>query len=60
MSVRGALSGVRWYLRELTGEAKWDDYVAACARAGTTPMNRRDFERARVDHAERHPGARCC
>jgi len=52
--------GIRWYLRQLTGEAKWDQYVQRCHSAGVEPMSRRDFERHRADHQEKHPQARCC
>ena len=40
-----AWQGVRWYLREFTGEARWDDYLAHCAEHGHTPMSRYAFER---------------
>jgi uncharacterized short protein YbdD (DUF466 family) len=55
-----AWEGVRWYLREFTGEARWDDYLAHCAEHGHAPMSRYEFERQRTDAAERNPGARCC
>ncbi|NPC95562.1 YbdD/YjiX family protein [Nocardioides sp. zg-DK7169] len=58
--LRRALAGVRWYLREFTGEARWDDYLAHCAAEGRTPMSRRDFERHRADRREHHQSARCC
>jgi uncharacterized short protein YbdD (DUF466 family) len=51
---------VRWYVRQLTGEAKWDEYVADCARRDVVPMSRRDFERHRADLLEHDPMARCC
>jgi uncharacterized short protein YbdD (DUF466 family) len=52
--------GVRWYLREFTGEAQWDHYVEHCAEHGHTPMSRREFERQRADAAEQNPISRCC
>ncbi|ROR91296.1 YbdD/YjiX family protein [Nocardioides aurantiacus] len=58
--LRRALAGVRWYARELSGEAKWDQYVARCAREGTEPMSRRAFERHRDDHRENGTQQRCC
>jgi uncharacterized short protein YbdD (DUF466 family) len=58
--VRRALAGVRWYARQLSGEAKWDDYLAACARRGEEPMTRRAFERHRDDHREGSTQSRCC
>ena len=51
---------VRWYVRQLTGEAKWDDYLARCHHNGEEPMSRREFERHRTDHHETSPHARCC
>ena len=51
---------LRWYVRELTGEAKWDDYVAECAAFGEQPMPRREFERLRDHEREHQPGGRCC
>jgi uncharacterized short protein YbdD (DUF466 family) len=51
---------LRTLLRQATGEASWDDYVARCDAEGTTPMSRRDFERHRAEHKERNPQARCC
>ena len=62
--VRAALlragRGVRWYLREWSGEARWDDYLAHCTRHGHRPVSRREFERQRADAAERSPVSRCC
>lgn len=55
-----AWNGVRWYLKEFTGEARWDDYLSHCAEHGHTPMTRREFERQRSDSAERNPVSRCC
>lgn len=51
---------LRWYVRQLTGEGKWDEYVAACATSGERPMPRREFERRRDHEREHSPGARCC
>ncbi|HEU4514247.1 MAG TPA: YbdD/YjiX family protein [Nocardioidaceae bacterium] len=55
-----ARRGVMWYLKQATGEAKWDEYVERCAREGTEPMSRREFERHRADHKEANPQSRCC
>ena len=52
--------GLRWYVRQTTGEAKWDEYVAACRAQGVEPMSRREFERHRADHREANPQSRCC
>lgn len=51
---------LRWYVRQLTGESKWDEYVARCAAYGEPPMSRREFERRRDHEREHSPGARCC
>lgn len=60
MTVLAAARGVRWYLRQFTGEAKWDEYLARCRTEGRRPMSRRDFERHRADHRERSTQSRCC
>lgn len=64
MSVLGpavrAWRGVRWYVREATGEARWDEYVERCAREGTEPVTRRAWERERADAKEGRPQSRCC
>ena len=52
--------GVRWYLREWSGEARWDDYLAECAAHGHAPVSRREFERRRADARESAPMSRCC
>ena len=52
--------GVRWYLREFSGEARWDDYLRECAEHGHAPVSRREYERRRADAAERNPVSRCC
>ncbi|WP_228942480.1 YbdD/YjiX family protein [Nocardioides sp. Leaf374] len=59
-AVRRALAGVRWYARELSGEGRWDAYLARCEREGTEPMSRRAFERHRDDHRESSTQGRCC
>jgi hypothetical protein len=64
MSVGASLGragrGVVWYLKEFTGEARWDDYLERCARDGVEPMSRRAFERHRADHRETQVEGRCC
>ena len=52
--------GIRWYLRQVTGEAKWDEYLERCRGEGAEPMSRRDFERHRAEHQEKSTRARCC
>ena len=62
MTVREALRGVRWYLREVSGESAYDRYVAHVRRLhpGQPVLSRRDFERWRQDDRDRNPRARCC
>ncbi|MEE1927656.1 YbdD/YjiX family protein [Streptomyces sp. TRM 70351] len=60
----GAAARLRWYWRELTGEAAYDRYVAH-VRAhdpGAPVPTRRAFERWRTDAREADPreGFRCC
>jgi hypothetical protein len=52
--------GIRWYLKQVTGEAKWDEYLGRARSEGFEPMSRRDFERHRSEHSEKNPRARCC
>ncbi len=52
--------GVCWYLREFSGEARWDDHLRQCAEHGHEPLTRREFERRRADAAERTAISRCC
>jgi len=52
--------GIRWYLKQATGEAKWDEYLDRCRRENAPPMSRRDFERHRAEHKESNPQSRCC
>lgn len=61
-TVAGAWRGLRWYLRELTGETQYDKYVERHARehAGAEPLTRREFERRRIAAADAKPGSRCC
>jgi uncharacterized short protein YbdD (DUF466 family) len=60
--VRAFGRGVRWYLREVSGESAYDRYVAhmRLQHPDALVMSRRDFERARQDHREANPRARCC
>jgi hypothetical protein len=59
-AVRRAGRALRWYVRQASGEAKWDEYVAGCRARGVVPISRREFERHRADHRERNPQSRCC
>ena len=52
--------GLRWYVRQASGEAKWDEYLDRCHARGDAPMSRREFERHRDEHRENTPRSRCC
>jgi uncharacterized short protein YbdD (DUF466 family) len=62
VTARRVLSGVRWYLREVSGESGYDRYVAHARRdhPDQPVMTRREFERRRQDEREARPRARCC
>ena len=62
MTVRQVMAGVRWYLREVTGESAYDRYVEHMRRdhPGQPVMSRRDYERRRQDERNENPRARCC
>jgi len=61
-TARELVRGVRWYLREVSGESAYDRYVEHRRREhpGEPVMSRRDFERRRQDAREARPRARCC
>jgi len=52
--------GIRWYLKQATGEAKWDEYLDRCRSEGAEPKSRREFERHRAERKENNPQPRCC
>jgi hypothetical protein len=52
--------GIRWYLKQATGESKWDEYLQRCNREDVEPVSRRDFERHRAEQKENNPQSRCC
>jgi uncharacterized short protein YbdD (DUF466 family) len=51
---------IRWYLKQISGEAKWDEYLEQASNEDVVPMSRRDFERHRSEHKESNPQVRCC
>jgi uncharacterized short protein YbdD (DUF466 family) len=55
-------AGIRWYLREVSGENVYETYLAHCHRHGQTVgiLSRREFERRRQDQANRTSPHRCC
>jgi uncharacterized short protein YbdD (DUF466 family) len=62
MTARELWAGVRWYLREVSGETAYERYVEHVRRAhpDALVLSRRDFERWRQDEREANPRARCC
>ncbi|WP_336319105.1 YbdD/YjiX family protein [Streptomyces lavendofoliae] len=62
--MRRAVGWVRWYVREVSGEAAYDTYVAHVRSCDPDAevMTRRQFERRRTDAREADPrdGFRCC
>jgi hypothetical protein len=59
-SARTVGRGIRWYLKQVTGEAKWDEYLERCRDDGVEPISRRSFEKHRAEHQEKGTRARCC
>jgi len=62
VTVKEAFAGVRWYLREVSGESAYDRYIEHMRHEHPDQpvMARRDFERRRQDAREENPRARCC
>lgn len=62
MSLASVWQGVRWYLREVSGESAYDRYVEHARRQhpDAPVLSRREFERRRIDEREERPGVRCC
>jgi uncharacterized short protein YbdD (DUF466 family) len=56
------LRGIRWYVREISGDADYDRYRERHLRnhPGTPVPSRRTYERQRTQHREKHPQSRCC
>jgi uncharacterized short protein YbdD (DUF466 family) len=55
-----AVLGIRWHLKQVSGEAKWDEYLERARSEDVEPMSRGHFERHRTEHKENNPQARCC
>lgn len=62
LTAREILHGLRWYVREISGESAYDRYLEAAHRdhPGAAVLDRNAFERARQDHRDLHPPQRCC
>ncbi|MBC7724148.1 MAG: YbdD/YjiX family protein [Burkholderiaceae bacterium] len=57
-----AAKGVRWYVRELMGDSRYERYVAhlSATHPGATVPTEREFWRERHAIEERNPTSRCC
>jgi uncharacterized short protein YbdD (DUF466 family) len=62
LNVKRAVQGVRWYLREVSGEGDYDRYVAheRLHHRDAAALSRRDFERRKAKLREANPTVRCC
>lgn len=60
--VRRAWNGVVWYVRELSGEAKYDHYLEhfAAEHPGQTPLSEKEYLRQREEYDKQHPNTSCC
>ena len=58
--VRRGVEGLRWYLKQVSGEARWETYLERCTKEGVEPMTRREYERHRSEVREHNPASRCC
>lgn len=56
------LRGLRWYVREVSGDAAYDHYLARHLRRhpGEPPLDVRTFWRQRLDGRDGEPPQRCC
>ena len=61
-TARRAVSWLRWYLREVTGESAYERHLthAATCHPDAPALTRRQFERARMDARDDRPNVRCC
>lgn len=61
-TVRKVLEAMRWYAREVTGEAEYDRYCRRHRRHHPhAPVpTRREYEVLRSLRREEHPQSRCC
>jgi uncharacterized short protein YbdD (DUF466 family) len=56
------VNSVLWYLREVSGEADYERYVANAQRRdpGAPMLSRREFERRRMSSPDDGRPSRCC
>ena len=57
-----AKAGFVWYVREFSGEAKYDHYLEhfASEHPGETPLTEREYWRMREEYDRKHPNTSCC
>ncbi|WP_432515233.1 CstA-like transporter-associated (seleno)protein [Kineococcus sp. SYSU DK001] len=58
--MRRALDALRWVVRQVDGQDRWEAYLRRCAAHGHPPVSRAVFERRRADAKAAVPGGRCC
>ncbi|GAB2868700.1 CstA-like transporter-associated (seleno)protein [Nocardioides pacificus] len=56
----GFWARARWYLAEISGDARYERYVARCEAAGEAARDRASYERHRSAYRDAHPEGRCC
>lgn len=61
-TVRKVLGAVRWYARELTGEAEYERYCDRHRRhhPNAPVPTRREYQQIRSSHCELERPSRCC
>lgn len=61
-AVRRAAKGVVWYMREISGEARYDHYLEhfAAEHPGETPLSEKEYLRQREEYDKQHPNTSCC
>ena len=61
-AVRRSARWLSWYLREVSGESAYDRYVehARVEHPDRAVLDRREFERRRMDDRDAQPQSRCC
>lgn len=59
---RRTWQAVRWWVRQLSGEGRYDAYVAhhRAHHPERAPMTEREFWRAEYARQDANPGSRCC
>lgn len=60
--IRAVWRGIVWYMREISGEARYDHYLEHFAQEhpGEKPLSETEFLRAREEYDKHHPNTSCC